>query len=1565
VFCRINVRGVYTGLAVMNQPDKIGKYEVLARLGRGGMGVVYKAYNPQLDILVAIKMMTVDHAEDTELLQRFYREAQATASLQHPNIVTVFDLGEQDGSPYLVMQYLEGENLDSILTSGRPLGAAEKIHYILEACHGLSYAHGRGIVHRDIKPANIMILKDGGVKLVDFGIAHIASNTLTRTGQVMGSLNYMSPEQIGGSVDARTDIFSMGVVLYQLFTNRLPFDGGSTASTLQRILHDPPPPLAQFRTNCPKEIEAIILHALAKNREERYQSADELALDLLQVHEQLKEELVSRHLHEAEALFEKGELKPSREQLQQALRLDQKHTKAIKLLRQVQQQIDKWEAAEQARQLKAAVEECYLRGDFETALRQLDQATSSGLTLNQDLLQLRERVREARTKAEELQRALRRAEQAHERGDLDDAKEAADEALEIDPDNTQAKALYRIIHRDWVERSRQRQLETLLQSARKEFGVNNLTAALNILKQAEVLDPEGAHVRALMDEVVAAREQQARHRELQQINHDVEEALNREDYEAASAKIAEGLRRFPRDRTLAQLKILTDRQLVAAQRKAFVREQMAEARTLLDTGHAPQALALLESAAQKVPQEPELETLLAMVREVVFKNEQEQRQREVEQINRDVQQALSQENYEAADNRVETGLTRFPADRSLANLKDLVSKQRRASEQESFVRQQIALARKLLDSQQASDAAKILQRALQKVPQDPRLETLLNFARDQVARETAEQEKDRLLRQAREALAAHAYAQAIALLETAQLRFVHSPEIDALLRFAYEQQQKELERKEIEETLDRVNRWISESQFDPAIELLEAAFLRTKDDQLGLILEETRRRREDFERDRNAALTRAQQFLREGAAQKARDFLAAQPQAYGRSPEFRALLEIAEKQSIIESVESQLASEPNLNRQIRIIETAEKKYPAYNHHWQRTLRSVKERRQLAASTVLLAEKLERAKRYGEALQQWLRLRTIHEQHPGLEQEIERLTRLADEVRLREQTVRQEPSGTVITPPPEATRIQSIGSRIRRRSRSLAGIGMAVILVAGVVYFVLHRGRSIQPNTATTKQELELQAESKAFRSAGRFQEAIDADQKLEGSNGTLFEWAKQDLAEINELLAKENSLMDTAQAAAGNKDWNQALRLYQNVIDLHAARESEARAAIESVQLKRDNPEANPIDLADKQLNQGIAAFNRKEYRSSLEILRNVLTGSPQDWANRSEAQKYLKDSTARVGQGDLMNKAGDAFRLKNYDLARDSATQALKVKDGDPDATRRAALLLQDIQVRVRQKSLYDDAIGKENGNAQEAIARLRQVRDFQNGDPDLVSNAKTEIAKLEKLNPPVNANSTLVADITDSIKQRDFDTASKKLKELNPADPSYNQLSQDLDDAIFADNKRQADATLAKTTDPNRQSILQALQLFFTNIKTGRHATEAELYALKIENALKQSFSPPPKDPTVSDEQRIGKKLEVYKDAFQSKNPEELRTVWPSLTDKRFREMTGDLREVQSIQITLNCASLQISGNEAVQSCEQNMDIVVDSRVQSLKNAITFRWKKLGAHGEWVIYGIDVPKK
>jgi hypothetical protein len=267
-------------------PDKIGRYQILERVGRGGMGVLYRGIDPVLDREVAIKVMLVDFTEDTEQMRpRFYREAQAAARLQHSNIVTVFEFAEDNNTPYIVMEFLRGEPLSTRMASPIPLTLDDKLNVVAQLCGALHYAHEQGVVHRDIKPANIFLLADGTVKLLDFGVAKLTTSTLTRQGDVLGSASYMSPEQVGGSesVDGRSDIFSVGVMLYELLAGRKPFQADNPTATIMKILRDDPPPLAQAVPGLPPQLLATVSRMLAKEPAGRFSTAGELARELQRI----------------------------------------------------------------------------------------------------------------------------------------------------------------------------------------------------------------------------------------------------------------------------------------------------------------------------------------------------------------------------------------------------------------------------------------------------------------------------------------------------------------------------------------------------------------------------------------------------------------------------------------------------------------------------------------------------------------------------------------------------------------------------------------------------------------------------------------------------------------------------------------------------------------------------------------------------------------------------------------------------------------------------------------------------------------------------------------------------------------------------------------------------------------------------------------------------------------------------------------------------------------------------------------------------------------------------------
>src|SRR6266446_3815779 len=264
----------------MAEISSIGKYEIRREIGRGAMGVVYEGYDPSIKRIVALKTIRSEQltGEDpAAVIARFRREAQAAGRLNHPNIVSIYDFGEDSGVWYIAMEFVQGRELKECFESNERFKMADIVRIMSQILNALDYSHRQGVIHRDVKPANIIVLADGSVKVADFGIAHIETSNMTQVGTTLGTPAYMSPEQIMGlPVDGRSDLFSAGVILYQFLTGERPFSG-SAATTMQKVLKEDPLPPSSLNVQAPLEMDAIVRKALAKRPEDRFQIASEFA----------------------------------------------------------------------------------------------------------------------------------------------------------------------------------------------------------------------------------------------------------------------------------------------------------------------------------------------------------------------------------------------------------------------------------------------------------------------------------------------------------------------------------------------------------------------------------------------------------------------------------------------------------------------------------------------------------------------------------------------------------------------------------------------------------------------------------------------------------------------------------------------------------------------------------------------------------------------------------------------------------------------------------------------------------------------------------------------------------------------------------------------------------------------------------------------------------------------------------------------------------------------------------------------------------------------------------------
>jgi serine/threonine-protein kinase len=1000
------------------------------------MGVVYEALDPKLERHVAIKMIL---GATPGLLARFDKEAKSTGSLQHQNIVTIYEFGDQGGTPYLVMEYLEGMSLDAAISSGRPLSLASKLSICIDICNGLNYAHDRGIIHRDIKPANVMLLEDGNVKIVDFGIARIGDTGASHT-ELVGSLHYMSPEQFQNQhLDRRTDIFSTGVVLYQLLTDALPFQAtGGEAAVMYRIIHEDPAPLSSYRQDYPPELDEIIHKVLAKNRDLRYPSARDLAFDLIAVVEKEKQQEVLQWMKRADMAMQRTEWTKAEDYLRQVLKVDKHHTPAHQLLSRVQVRIRQQRNVDQVRQLRSQADEAFLDRRYDEALRILDQAIAIDET-NKDLSSLRESIQEAKSRAARLKLALRRAEEAHHAGDLEEAKLAVREALEIDPHETSAKALQVVILKQAEEQERQQRLRKLLESARDQITARDLTGAFKTLREAELVDPGSVELYSLLKVVSTAREEQFRKLEMEKLTREIEEALRREDYAAATAIANEGLQRYPREQGLLKMKVLAEAEQQRVQLKAYARDQFLAANGLLEAGRASEALAAIENALRTIPGDIQLERLRGIVKDRLASEQAEERKRQL--LGRAREMAAA-EKFDDASRLLEDLRRDFSGSEEV---EALLERTRAAAKHANTVGEAVGRGRQLLRQGSAEEAVQFLEDKTLELS-DARLFDLLESARRQ--REEFQSGLRRAIEEGNGILQKHGALEAARYLGMQATKLRETPEFQALAevvagRVAWEALDQDLADKtdsdaqvRVAEAALRENPWNEEikkrlaavrsrreqiraiaekahvleasRQYGEAAEelqrlrdlypqypSLEPEIRRLERLEEQRLMEGARRQLEQFQLALQSAIEEGKRILQKHGASEAAKYLGMQPAKYRETPEYQVFAEVVAKRVAWEALEQELARQSDPDAQVRVAEAALRKNPG-NEEIKKRLAAVRDRREQIRAIAERARVLETSRKYGAAATELQQLRQLYPQYPGLESEIRRLEKLQEQ-----------------------------------------------------------------------------------------------------------------------------------------------------------------------------------------------------------------------------------------------------------------------------------------------------------------------------------------------------------------------------------------------------------------------------------------------------------------------------------------------------------------------------------------------------------------------------------------
>lgn len=509
-------------------PSAIGRFEIVDRIGQGGMGSLLLAWDPLLERQIAIKVLK--EAGNEELRARFTREARAVARLRHPHIVTIFDVGEHQGQPFIAMEYIQGHTLGELVRRPDPLPVLRVLDWISDVCDGLGYAHRAGIVHRDIKPANLMVDVEGSVKILDFGIARVAESGMTQKGLLIGTLNYMSPEQLTGApLDGRSDMFAVGAVLYELLCRRQAFPGGLDSGVLARILHNPPEAVTTLCPGIDPQVVRILDTALQKDPEDRYADLAVMRREVQRVHRDLstraehqlsasgdetmvlvdpgtpartprrgtaaqefvkkRDAQIEQHLHDASAALAASEYELAIAAAERALIMDPNLGRAAQMLDDARLGLDK----RQAERWLAEGHEELQRGALTAAAGLLDQAltilpaSDAALSLKRAIEDAQEARRQEQARAASLQEAIARAQAHFDAAHYADVLGACGEALEIDPENVRAARLKEAAALAMDERARQaaeRDATEVVHRARRLAASGRVDEALALLQHA-------------------------------------------------------------------------------------------------------------------------------------------------------------------------------------------------------------------------------------------------------------------------------------------------------------------------------------------------------------------------------------------------------------------------------------------------------------------------------------------------------------------------------------------------------------------------------------------------------------------------------------------------------------------------------------------------------------------------------------------------------------------------------------------------------------------------------------------------------------------------------------------------------------------------------------------------------------------------------------------------------------------------------------------------------------------------------------------------------------------------
>jgi serine/threonine-protein kinase len=761
---------------------KLGKFEIIEKVGQGAMGVVYKARDPFIDRIVALKTLTTGLADDANLLKRFYSEARSAGGLQHPNIVTIYELGHEGDTPFIAMQFLSGESLDKLLDRRPNLPLSQKIGFIVYVCRALEFAHKQNppVVHRDIKPGNVMVTLEGGVMVVDFGIARLGEGTRSQSaGMLIGTLGYMSPQLFrNGAADARSDIWATGVMFYELLAYRRPFEGDNAAALMSNIILEKPRSIAEAAPGTPADVQAVLERMLAKEAEARYQSMEEVLLELEPIWRRLQQAEVSDLLANSQQLFECGDLESAKAKVSQIIQIDTSNTQAKSLLEKINLEVRRKQVVPQ---LKARVESAgrlLANGQVEDAKAEVEAALKLDSTY-QPAREMLSQAQAALERARNISQALRTSKQRMAEGALTEAELQLDKVLEIDPGNAAAREQLKQIREERSRRERRKQRDEALHRARTFWTNLRYEECISLLLTAQKDFPGDTEITKLLE---SARQDQAE-QQRQSLLTEARNLLSAQRFDDSLRALDRLLERYPSDATAKNLRTHALQGREQQGREQRLAEGKSKLRAWVKETKYTEVLQHAGQLSKEFPDDFELTELLDFARTELSQLEQKRR---FEQSTKKIQQALKDSRYSEAIQAAEKALLEFPKNLDLLILLDRAKKELNEKEKHELLKHRLREVERMVERQELTDAIDLARQTLATVGQDSRIaDTLLKAEREFEFREQRKRQQSETVVKARTLFHAGNLADATSLLREAietQLFSANDPQIVQLLK---------------------------------------------------------------------------------------------------------------------------------------------------------------------------------------------------------------------------------------------------------------------------------------------------------------------------------------------------------------------------------------------------------------------------------------------------------------------------------------------------------------------------------------------------------------------------------------------------------------------------------------------------------------------------------------------------------------------------------------------------------------------------------------------------------------